>query len=70
MTYLQFHLYFILPPLILLAWGSRRPLEAVHPRAKLFLVAITVIALVYTTPWDNYLVWRGCGSMDRSVSSA
>ena len=58
MTYLQFHLYFIVPPLVLLAVGSRRPLTSAHPRAGLFLVVIAAIALVYTTPWDNYLVWR------------
>lgn len=58
MTYLQFHLLFILPPLaVLLAMNAR----AAH-RGRWgwrYLLAICVIALVYTTPWDNYLVWRG-----------
>ena len=59
MTYLQFLLVFILPPLILLLVtlrGARRRLGA---RATWVLPAMAVIALTYTTPWDNYLVYRG-----------
>ena len=59
MSYLTFHLVFILPPILLLAWLYRRGGRRIHPHAGLFLLLITVIALVYTTPWDNYLVWRG-----------
>jgi lycopene cyclase domain-containing protein len=58
-TYLQFHLVFIVPPLVLLAgavMGARRRLP---PRLSWALPAIALIALVWTTPWDNYLVWRG-----------
>ena len=54
MTYLAFHLVFLLPPLlILLATGFPRP-----PRLWAYLL-MPLIALVYTTPWDNYLVWQG-----------
>ncbi|MGC8967138.1 MAG: lycopene cyclase domain-containing protein [Thermus sp.] len=53
MTYLQFHLVFLLPPLLLLLWARPRP-----PRLWAYLL-MPLIALLYTTPWDNYLVWRG-----------
>jgi lycopene beta-cyclase len=61
MTYLQFHLVFLLPPLLVLAalaarrW--RRGAAARDPAWALWL--LPVIALVYTTPWDNHLVARG-----------
>src|SRR5690606_18300812 len=59
MSYLAFHAVFILPPIVLLAWLLRRRRHRVHRRAGLFLLAVAAIAFVYTTPWDNYLVWRG-----------
>ncbi len=60
MTYLQFHLLFLFPPLALLvARRARRGWARLPPRAPLFLVLLPLIALAYTTPWDNYLVWRG-----------
>ncbi|MEZ4703383.1 MAG: lycopene cyclase domain-containing protein [Rhodothermales bacterium] len=55
MTYLQFHLVFILPPLaVLLGMALRRGLPAGAWKALLWT---TLIALIYTTPWDNYLVY-------------
>ena len=59
MTYLAFHALFILPPIAVLALALRGRLAAIHLRAGLFLAILPLIALVYTTPWDNYLVWRG-----------
>lgn len=59
MTYLQFHFVFILPPLVILAWLQTGRIRRIHPRAPLFLGLLAVIALVYTTLWDNYLVRRG-----------
>ncbi|ULR39936.1 lycopene cyclase domain-containing protein [Thermus sp. NEB1569] len=54
MTYLEFHLFFLLPPLLLLLlWARPRP-----PRIWAYLL-MPLIALLYTTPWDNYLVWKG-----------
>ncbi|WP_279165160.1 lycopene cyclase domain-containing protein [Thermus scotoductus] len=54
MTYLAFHLVFLLPPLfLLLLWARPRP-----PRLWAYLL-MPLIALLYTTPWDNYLVWKG-----------
>ena len=71
MSYLAFLLVFIVPPLLVLAWTQRRRLRAIHPRARRFLVLMAVIALVYTTPWDNYLIWRGVWSYggDRVVGT-
>jgi lycopene cyclase domain-containing protein len=59
MTYLQFHLLFILPPLLLLAAGARGDIARLGPRARWILPVLALIALVYTTAWDNYLVYRG-----------
>ena len=53
MTYLQFHLAFTLPPLVALALLQGRTRERWWP-----LGLLVVIAFVYTTPWDNYLVAR------------
>lgn len=58
MTYLQFHLVWLLPAILvawLLARGATKPFGR---RATLALVATPLLALVYTTPWDNYLVYR------------
>ncbi|HEX4926106.1 MAG TPA: lycopene cyclase domain-containing protein [Bdellovibrionales bacterium] len=59
MTYFQFHLLFILPPIFILA--LLRPIrgELARKRAGLGLVFICALAMVYTTPWDNYLVYKG-----------
>jgi lycopene cyclase domain-containing protein len=59
MTYLQFHLVFILPPLVVLAPFAWRAMPSLGGRARWAVAAVPLIALVYTTPWDNYLVWRG-----------
>jgi lycopene cyclase domain-containing protein len=60
MSYFAFHLIFVLPPILLLVWLQQRPLAGVGGlRAGLAIPLISLIALVYTAPWDNYLVWRG-----------
>ncbi|HSJ06217.1 MAG TPA: lycopene cyclase domain-containing protein [Longimicrobiales bacterium] len=59
MTYLAFHAIFILPPLLALPSVLSRAAERFGPRALWTLPAVAAIALVYTTPWDNYLVYRG-----------
>ena len=60
MDYSTFHAFFTFPPLLLLlvVFLSSEPRE----RRKRVLIAIGItsgIALVYTTPWDNYLIWKG-----------
>jgi lycopene cyclase domain-containing protein len=59
MTYLQFHLVFILPPLLLLAITSRVHVRRLGPRALPALGGVLLLALVYTTPWDSELIRRG-----------
>lgn len=56
MTYLQFLLLFILPPLAALLLLPPRRFDR---RARVALLALPLIALAYTTPWDNYLVASG-----------
>ena len=59
LSYLGFHLLFVLPVVGLLLW--RRPtLPARRLRvARAGLVLLGTIAFCYTTPWDNYLIERG-----------
>ncbi len=61
MSYLSFLLYFLIPPIcgvIILTWfrGNLSRLNLMG----IFIMAL--IALVYTTPWDNYLIMRGVWS--------
>lgn len=58
LTYLQFHFVFIVPPLLILGWRLGRVLPALGPRGPWALFLILAVAFVYTTPWDNYLVWK------------
>ncbi len=59
MTYLTFLLLFLAPPIAGL-WISRK---RVNPQRWPFfgwaLGTICAIAFIYTTPWDNYLVFSG-----------
>lgn len=60
MTYAQFHVAYTLPVLIGVALLQSRPLAGVGARtAWRWLLAVATLAFVYTTPWDNYLVYRG-----------
>ncbi|MGM0606200.1 MAG: lycopene cyclase domain-containing protein [Halobacteriota archaeon] len=59
-TYLEFHLVFTLPPIVLLgvvAWRREDALTGRVPGIGLFV--IVALAVAYTTPWDNYLIDRG-----------
>ncbi len=61
MSYFVFHLVFILPPILLLALVQPSPLAGIGGlRARLALPLIALMALVYTTPWDNYRDLAGC----------
>jgi lycopene beta-cyclase len=67
-TYLQFHFVFILPLIALLVLWSYLDVRrgktlagnvGQNNRAALISVAIHIfLAVAYTTPWDNYLVYR------------
>ena len=61
MTYLQFHLIFNLPALLLLLWLTRRRLRAVHLQ---WMAVLSVIVLLTTTPWDNWAVHCGIWNFD------
>ena len=59
MSYLVFLLVFIVPPVLALAATAPRPLAGRGGlRARIAIPLVAAIALVYTTPWDNYLVYR------------
>lgn len=60
MSYFWFHLVFTLPPLLLVVLIQGRPIAGNEgKRASFALLLITLLALLYTTPWDNYLIWQG-----------
>lgn len=77
MTYLQFLLLFICLPIMLLALAARATSARMRSEALIPLQAfvkaalvLIVLAVVYTTPWDNYLVkhqiwWYG---LDRVIA--
>jgi lycopene beta-cyclase len=58
-TYLQFHLLFIVPPLALLLAMGRPALRRTGRAAGLAVGGLAVLALAYTVPWDSYLIRRG-----------
>ncbi len=61
MTYLQFHLLFNLPALLVLLWLTRGRLERSHGR---WIAVSCGIVFLVTTPWDNWAVYRGIWSFD------
>ncbi|MFB6169277.1 MAG: lycopene cyclase domain-containing protein [Haloferacaceae archaeon] len=59
LSYLGFHAVFVLPPLLVLIL-LRPPLLRPSGRAERTALAILVAAAVlYTTPWDSYMIDRG-----------
>ncbi|MEM1042078.1 MAG: lycopene cyclase domain-containing protein [Bacteroidota bacterium] len=60
MTYLAFHAAFILPPISALIVLQRKPMGGIGAkRAWGWIALVALIAFIYTTAWDNYLVYRG-----------
>ncbi len=67
MTYFGVLIFFILPPiLVLLTWIPRdlwswlsNPRKSVNWQPYGILLAHIILAILYTTPWDNYLVAGG-----------
>ncbi len=59
-TYLGVHLTFVLPPILLLGTlAYLRPAARWGPAPFFGLGVILVLAVVYTTPWDNLLIEQG-----------
>lgn len=59
MSYLTFLVAFLVLPLALVGWLTHRNARRGRPLAALAVAALAlhvVLAVVYTTPWDNYLV--------------
>ncbi|UWG50551.1 Lycopene cyclase family protein [Halalkaliarchaeum sp. AArc-CO] len=73
LSYLEFHALFILPPIFLLGWLAHRRSGAWWGRRPLSgLGIILVLAVVYTTPWDNLLIdvgvwWYGDGAVVETI---
>src|SRR5690242_8266392 len=67
MTYLQFLMLFICLPLVVLALSVRnaRKLDIAT------VLVLTLVAVIYTTPWDNYIVAKGIWSygQDRVIAT-
>ncbi len=59
MSYFGVLATFIVPPLLILAWLVWRELRWHNPMPYLVVGALVGVALLYTTPWDNYLVATG-----------
>lgn len=54
LTYLEVHIYYTLPPTILL-WLLFRPLIGQFDKIK--ILTLCALAVIYTTPWDNYIIY-------------
>ena len=70
-TYLGFHLLFVLPPILLVGTLAYVRSAVTWGRVPFFgLVVILVLAVVYTTPWDNLLILLGVWSYGEGVTAA
>jgi len=58
-TYLDFHLFFLAPPFLALLLVARTRFAERPPIEWVGVGLLVLIALAYTTPWDNYLIARG-----------
>ena len=60
MSYLSFLLWFLFLPILGLSIVHTAMIQTVRARESWKWIALlAAIAFVYTTPWDNYLVYRG-----------
>lgn len=66
MTYAVFLLTFVVPPMLVLAGVTARRRGGVVSRRELWTWTgvLAVVAVAYTTPWDNYLVASGTWDYD------
>ena len=58
MTYLEFLIIFVSLPL-LVSLCAKKLLTKANKSEHLPIALMALVALVYTTPWDNYLIMRG-----------
>ena len=66
MTYLEFLLLFVGIPLVGLFFVAHKKKRL--DRLNLTGIALMgAVALIYTTPWDNYLIMRGVWSYPEGV---
>ncbi|NND70321.1 MAG: lycopene cyclase domain-containing protein [Rhodothermales bacterium] len=70
MTYLQFHFVFLVPLLVIMSVLVARS-GALTRRRAAGTAILVVVALIYSTPWDNYLVYRSVWSYgaDRVIAT-
>ena len=75
MSYFSFLGVFLVIPIAILLWltrrdrqrGRQRPAQLASSPAWLALLLHVVIAFIYTTPWDNYLVATGVWWYDANL---
>jgi len=60
-TYAQFLLVFLLPPILVLAVVLRRHVR--RPQG-IALALVCLLAFAYTTPWDNYAAYKRLWTFD------
>jgi len=67
--YLQFLLVFlIIPTTILLLLNKRQKKDSFHNSTSFKPVLIVIaLAVIYTTPWDNYMIQKGVWSYGKDV---
>jgi len=59
MSYLNFLLLYLVLPIGILLFTMPKPLAGRGTRRSYWAIgAVCVLAFIYTTPWDNYLVYR------------
>ena len=59
MTYADFHLVFLAPALLLAGSAAIPALKGRGTPLLWYLLSMVAIAVVYTTPWDAYLIREG-----------
>lgn len=60
MTYLEFHALFLAPAVVAtVVAAGLRPVDGWARTLRIGVPLLAGLALVYTTPWDNYLIARG-----------